>query len=123
MITFNQSAYYLTYWRISYILDYMKDIFDENFKHMRYFEFKYGILSGILNFDAWKKKLEETYDAGANDKNPENKEKDKNKIDEIILNRNICAINSISNLSLYNSIVNHEGAKYDCKSNMINYIY
>ena len=103
--------------------DYMKDIFDENFKHMRYFEFKYGILSGNLNFDAWKKKLEETYDAGANDKNPENKEKDKNKIDEIILNRNICAINSISNLSLYNSIVNHEGAKYDWKSNMINYIY
>ena len=103
--------------------DYMKDIFDENFKHLRYFEFKYGILSGNLNFDAWKKKLEETYDTGANDKNAENKEKDKAKIDEIILNRNICAINSISNLSLYNSIVNHEGAKYDWKSNMINYIY
>ena len=58
-----------------------------------------------------KKKLEETYDTS--DKNLENKEKDKSKIDEIILNRNICAINSISNLSIYNSIVNHEGTKYD----------
>ena len=101
--------------------DYMQDVFNENFKHLRYFEFKYGILSGNLNFESWKKKLEETYDT--NEKNVENKEKDKGKIDEIILNRNICAINSISNLSFYNSIVNHEGAKYDWKQNMVNYVY
>ena len=37
--------------------DYMNEIFEENIKHMRYFEFKYGILSGNLNFDAWKKKI------------------------------------------------------------------
>ena len=106
--------------------DYMQDIFDENLKHLRYFEFKYGIISGNLNFESWKKKLEETYDVNMsdkNDKNAENKEKDKNKIAENILNRNICAINSISNLSFYNSIVNHEGTKYDWKNNMINYIY
>ena len=103
--------------------DYMNEIFEENIKHMRYFEFKYGILSGNLNFDAWKKKLEETYEVNINDKNAENKEKDKEKIAQNILNRNICAINSISNLSLYNSIVNHEGTKYDWKNNMINYIY
>ena len=106
--------------------DYMQDIFDENLKHLRYFEFKYGIISGNLNFESWKKKLEETYDVNMsdkNDKNAENKEKDKNKIAENILNRNICAINSISNLSFYNSIVNHEGIKYDWKNNMINYIY
>ena len=101
--------------------DYMQDVFNENFKHLRYFEFKYGILSGNLNFESWKKKLEETYDT--NEKNVENKEKDKGKIDEIILNRNICTINSISNLSFYNSIVNHEGAKYDWKQNMVNYVY
>ena len=70
-----------------------------------------------------KKKLEETYEVNINDKNAENKEKDKEKIAQNILNRNICAINSISNLSLYNSIVNHEGTKYDWKNNMINYIY
>ena len=35
--------------------DYMQDIFNENFKHLRYFEFKYGILSGNLNFESWKK--------------------------------------------------------------------
>ena len=106
--------------------DYMQDIFDENLKHLRYFEFKYGILSGNLNFESWKKKLEETYDVNMNekaDKNAENKEKDKDKIALNILNRNICAINSISNLSFYNSIVNHEGTKYDWKNNMINYIY
>ena len=101
--------------------DYMQDIFNENFKHLRIFEFKYGILSGNLNFESWKKKLEETYDTS--DKNVENKDKDKAKINEIILNRNICAINSISNLSIYNSIVNHEGAKYDWKPNMIGYVY
>ena len=106
--------------------DYMQDIFNENLKHMRYFEFKYGILSGNLNFESWKKKLEETYDVNMNEKNDKNaeiKEKDKNKIQENILIRNICAINSISNLSFYNSIVNHEGTKYDWKNNMINYIY
>ena len=106
--------------------DYMQDIFDENLKHLRYFEFKYGIISGNLNFESWKKKLEETYDTNMSektDKNAENKEKDKNKIADNILTRNICAINSISNLSFYNSIVNHEGTKYDWKNNMILYIY
>ena len=106
--------------------DYMQDIFEENLKHMRYFEFKYGIFSGNLNFESWKKKLEETYDVNMSDKsdkNAENKEKDKDKIALNILNRNICAINSISNLSFYNSIVNHEGTKYDWKNNMISYIY
>ena len=106
--------------------DYMQDIFDENLKHLRYFEFKYGIISGNLNFESWKKKLEETYDTNMSekaDKNAENKEKDKNKIADNILTRNICAINSISNLSFYNSIVNHEGTKSDWKNNMILYIY
>ena len=99
--------------------DYMQDIFDENFRQLRIFEFKYGILSGNLNFESWKKKLEETFEI--NDKNPNPNPNPK--ADNIILNRNICAINSISNLSIYNSIVNHEGVKYDWKPNMINYVY
>ena len=36
--------------------DYMQDIFNENFKHLRYFEFKYRILSRNLNFESWKTK-------------------------------------------------------------------
>ena len=99
--------------------DYMQSIFNENFKYLRFFEFKYGILSGNLNFESWKKKLEDTYDT--NEKSEANKEKEK--LEENILNRNICAINSISNLSIYNSIVNHEGTKLDWKANMVNYIY
>ena len=99
--------------------DYMQDIFNENFKYLRFFELKYGILSGNLNFESWKKKLEDTFDT--NEKSEGNKEKDK--LEENILNRNICAINSISNLSMYNSIVNHEGTKLDWKPNMVNYIY
>ena len=36
--------------------DYMQDIFNEKFKYLRYFGFKYGICSGKLNFESWKTK-------------------------------------------------------------------
>ena len=100
--------------------DYMKDIFIEDFKYLKYAEFKYGILSGNLNFESWKKKLEETF----NIQNKNNEDNYNNYINnDEILNRNICAMNSISNLSYYNSIVNHDGLKSDFKSNMVQYIY
>ena len=95
--------------------DYMQDIFIENFKYLKYAEFKYGILSGALNLDSWKKKLEETFNVQNNDPNKTNQNE--------VLNRNVCAINTMSNLSYYHSIVNHDGLKFDWKSNLVQYVY
>ena len=95
--------------------DYMQDIFIENFKYLKYAEFKYGILCGSLNLDAWKKKLEETFNVQNNDPSKTNQNE--------VLNRNVCAINTMSNLSYYHSIVNHDGLKYDWKSNLVQYVY
>ena len=95
--------------------EYMQDIFIENFKYLKYAEFKYGILSGALNLDSWKKKLEETFNIQNSDPSKTNQNE--------VLNRNVCAINSMSNLSYYHSIVNHDGLKLDWKTNLVQYIY
>lgn len=86
--------------------EYIKTIFIDNFKYLKYFEFKYGILSGTFTLDVWKKKLDETF------VNEDEK-----------LNKNICMINSVANLSWYNSIVNHDSKKISWKSQAVQYCY
>ena len=86
--------------------DYDKQVFVDNVTVLKYLEFKYGILSGTFTFDVWKKKLDETFNA----------EEDK-------LKRNICMINSISNLSWFNSIVKHKGMELAWKQQAVTYCY
>jgi len=108
--------------------DYMKDIFIEDFKFLKFAEVKYGVLCGALNIDSWKKKVDETFaqQKDNNNNSNNNNEKDYNKYDKFndeTLNRNICAFNSISNISYFTSIINHEGAKNENKKNMVSYLY
>ena len=41
--------------------DYINTLFLESFFYLKIFEFKYGALCGALTFDAWKKKLDDTF--------------------------------------------------------------
>jgi hypothetical protein len=73
---------------------------------LKNFEYKYGILSGVYPIDIWKKKIEETFIS--------NSEK---------LNKFICIVNSVSNLSSFCSLVLHEGLKINWKVNATIYLF
>ena len=67
------------------IVDFLKNktriLVTHALQYLKYAEFKYGILSGALNLDSWKKKLEETFNIQNSDPSKTNQNE--------VLNRNI----------------------------------
>jgi golgin subfamily B member 1 len=86
--------------------DYIKITLLENFRILKNLEMKYGLISGNYQLEIWKKKLDETFVT------PGEK-----------FNKFLCAVNSISNLSYFSSIIFHEGLKSTWKPSAVSYFY
>ena len=92
--------------------DHIKITLIDNFRILKILEFKYGLLSGNIQIDLWKKKIDETFPSEKSGTSTEEK-----------LNKFICLINTISNNSKFGSIVFHEGVKAPWKQSAVMFMY